>query len=232
MISAFKMVHRRGCYFSSRRFSSKDQKVTPAWFSDDPNKISDHISLAHLLWSQVIQKGEIAIDATAGNGFDALVLSKIVLSSNSGRLYCMDIQERAIKATEDKLIQAYDSTYVKERVQMMQSSHERFPVEIAANTVSGIVYNLGYLPGTHTDGSKRIMTTPFSTILSMKNALPLLRKGGILTATAYRGHKEGIEETEACFKFFSGLNQTDWRVYSHDPINSETGAVLFSIYKR
>ena len=198
--------------------------------------VEGHLPLAHTLWSQVIEKGGIVIDATCGRGNDSLALSHMVLSSElgheSGLLYCLDIQERAIKETHDRLISTYGDAYVGRRVKFVRGSHETFPEEIIPESVSAIVYNLGYLPGSHEDGTERLTTTAESTIKSFDNALPLLKLGGILTATAYRGHPHGIIETEECMKYFSKLEQTKWRVFCHSPINTLKGAIVFSICKR
>ena len=40
--------------------------------------ILGHLKLAHHLWDQLLQKGDWALDATCGNGHDALFLSERV----------------------------------------------------------------------------------------------------------------------------------------------------------
>lgn len=194
--------------------------------------VDGHLPLAQTLWSQVIKKGEIVIDATCGRGNDSLVLSRLALNDSAGFLYCVDVQERAIKETQDRLTEAYSSLYVSERVRFIHGSHERFPSTIAPESVSAVIYNLGYLPGSHEEGKMRLTTHTESTILSFTNALPLLKSGGILSATAYRGHTEGIIETKACENYFSSLDQTKWRVFSHSPLNTMKGAILFTVCRR
>jgi hypothetical protein len=187
--------------------------------------------LSHTLWSQVIRKGDLVIDATCGNGFDSVVLSNMTLSVDSGRLYCLDIQAQAIKQTKEKLIRSNTNESVLNRVKLIQCNHEKFPLEIGVQTVSAIVYNLGYLPGTSLDGSDRLTTTAECTIQSFRSALPLLRHGGILTAIAYRGHEGGAKETEECIQFFAALDKTIWRVHSHSALNSQMAPILFSVYR-
>lgn len=186
--------------------------------------------LSHKLWSQVIRKGDLVIDATCGNGFDSVVLSSMALSVDSGRLYCLDIQAQAIKQTKGRLIHNNIDEHILNRVKFVQCNHEKFPLEIGVQTVSAIVYNLGYLPG-YLDGSDRVTTTAASTIQSFRSALPLLRHGGLLTAIAYRGHEGGANETEECKKFFAALDKTIWRVYSHSALNSQMAPILFSVYR-
>lgn len=194
--------------------------------------VDGHIPLSHTLWTQTIRKGDVVIDATCGKGLDSLVLSKLALSRDSGLLYCIDIQERAIKDTRDRLCNEYGEDFLRDRMKFIQSDHAVFPSEIESGSVSAIVYNLGYLPGTHKDGTDRIITRTESTMKSFDAALCLLKLGGVLSVTAYRGQASGPSETEACIAFFSGLGQTNWRVFSHSPINTQKGAILFTACRR
>lgn len=52
---------------------------------------------AHLLWAQVVRPGDFVVDATSGNGGDALWLARAV--GPSGRLLAIDIQVRPLTAT-------------------------------------------------------------------------------------------------------------------------------------
>ena len=57
------------------------------------------LTFAHEEWKKHLKPGDRAIDATCGNGHDALVLSKLNLS----HLYVFDIQEQAVQATKNRL---------------------------------------------------------------------------------------------------------------------------------
>src|SRR5690348_2163625 len=57
------------------------------------------VDLAHSFWKQLIQPGDIAIDATAGNGYDSLFLTTLPLSE----LHVFDVQKEAIEATKKRL---------------------------------------------------------------------------------------------------------------------------------
>jgi hypothetical protein len=91
---------------------------------------------------------------------------------------------------------------------------------------------LGYLPGTHLDGEDRVVTKIDSTSNSLHSSLHLLRKGGVLSVTAYRGHPSGLEETKLCQEFFASLEPKRWRVFAHTPINTPNAPILFTAYKR
>lgn len=134
-----------------------------------------HTKLSKLLWQQVLKPGDIAIDATCGNGNDALCIAEILgLGSTSdagiiadwlssmddsftmhvhgdmvgGSLHCLDIQQDAIDNTRRRF--ASESSYsplLDRQIHFHCQSHVAFPEELQPGTVSLIVYNLGYLPG-------------------------------------------------------------------------------------
>lgn len=204
-------------------------------FSDEvPKKraIDCHTTLSHTLWSQVIKGGDIVIDATCGNGYDSLALGNLALTNESGILYCLDIQSKAIDVTKEKLMVAHSSSFQAGRIKIFQCSHVDFPAEILPGSVSAVVYNLGFLPGTHEDGPNRITTTVDNTMKSIENSLPLLKIGGMLSIMLYRGHPEGLVEANACLEFCKYLKTSTWRVCSHEPINSAKSPVLVTIARR
>ncbi len=59
---------------------------------------------AHSLIKQKLHSGDIAIDATVGNGYDTLFLAKQV--GTTGKVYGFDIQQAALDATRSRLQQA------------------------------------------------------------------------------------------------------------------------------
>ena len=77
----------------------------------------------------------------------------------------------------------------------------------------------------------RVVSNAASTVRSLRAALPLVRIGGLITIVAYRGHQGGEEETNAITELVTDLPIAQWRVFSHVPLNTTTGPVLFSIYR-
>jgi len=59
------------------------------------------IPYAHELLQEIVQDGDITIDATCGNGHDTLLLSQLV--GNNGTVHSFDIQEQAINNTSNLL---------------------------------------------------------------------------------------------------------------------------------
>ena len=47
----------------------------------------------HSLLRQVVRAGDTVIDATCGNGYDSLLLAKLALHQDKGKLICYDIQQ-------------------------------------------------------------------------------------------------------------------------------------------
>ena len=148
------------------------------------------IKIAHTLWESHLKslKKDLfcLVDATCGNGHDALFLSAF-----TGRLYCIDIQEKAIENTK-KILKDKGVSY-------HQTSHEdlcfiKEPIDL-------IVYNLGYLPGS----DKKIITTEESTILSLQSAIKKLSPKGMISIMIYTGHEGGKKEKDCIIKFLKTL---------------------------
>lgn len=154
---------------------------------------------AHELIAAVLQPGETAIDATAGNGHDTFFLCQTV--GPAGHVFAFDIQQQALDQTSDLLAQAgfsncdlvcHDHSQLAEIIPM--SLHQR---------IGAIMFNLGYLPG----GDHSIITQQDSTLTAVKAASKLLRPGGILTIMTYPGHPGGAAETTAVSEWINGLEE-------------------------
>ena len=158
-------------------------------------KRNQHLSLAHALWRAHLSKNDLAIDATAGNGHDSLVLADL-----GATLYVIDIQEKALRATREKLTAHPNVTYFLQ-------SHATFPPVPQAPTL--IIYNLGYLPG----GDKSLTTITSSTLQSIEAATHLLAPLGLITIMCYSGHPEGEKEEQALLPFCASLK--GWEVTHH-----------------
>lgn len=183
---------------------------------------SSHLDLAHKYWSELLKQGSVVIDATSGNGHDALFLGKLTLSEEAGSLYCIDLQDKAIENTR-KLLQDNLSEKVFERVIFIQRSHETLP-EVSCDL---IVYNLGYLPG----GDKGITTCCESTIASIQSALRLLKRGGALSITCYPGHLEGKRELDLIIEYIKTLPPAEYLVCYHFFQNRNAAPSLVMIFK-
>ena len=153
-----------------------------------------HIHLTHTLWKDHLHPGDTAIDATCGNGHDALAIAELISGSPKGELHCIDLQISALENTSERLKE--HNLLVNSH--MHHQSHETLP-NCEPNL---IVYNLGYLPGS----DKKVKTGASSTISSVKLAIDKLKPGGLITITCYPGHLEGEEEEKALLAHLKGAN--------------------------
>lgn len=186
-----------------------------------------HIDLAHDLWKSILQPGDIAIDATCGNGNDTLVLSKVCLQNNTGKIYAIDIQDSAINKAQ-LLLQEHLSNEQMRNIHFIKKSHAEFPKDILEKTVRAIVYNLGYLPG----GNKTFTTQCETTLQSIHAALPLLKEGGIISITCYPGHPEGKKEENVLLNFLKVLKPNDWSSTHFQWVNRNNSPSLILIQYR
>jgi SAM-dependent methyltransferase len=185
-----------------------------------------HIHTAHALWKSAVEQGDMVIDATCGNGHDTLRLAQLVLTTHSGKVVALDIQEEAIKNTK-KILEENLGKEIQRRIELHQRSHIEFPETVEKQTVKLIVYNLGYLPG----GDKQVTTRVESTLKSLQNALNLLAPQGLITVTCYPGHPEGKREENAVLSWAAGLEAQKWRIVHQQWLNRLHSPSLLLLYK-
>lgn len=169
------------------------------------------VDYSHWILEKYLQKKDIVVDATVGNGNDTLFLAKLV--GKSGKVYGFDIQKKAIENTEKKLVE----NDMLSRVDLIQNGHENIKDYIENNKISVILFNLGYLPGS----DKKIITKPKTTIAAIKNGLDLLINGGIIVLVIYPGHKGGKKEKEKILEYTSDLNRKKFNVLHYYYINQQ-----------
>jgi len=181
------------------------------------------VNAAHNLIRDTLHPGDIAVDATVGNGHDTLFLVEQV--SPSGRVFGFDIQQTAIDSTKEK----FQQTHSPECLTLIHASHADMSDKIPAHyhgNIKAIMFNLGYLPG----GDKSIITRIDSTITALHNASQLLSSKGIITVMAYPGHPGGDLETEQVKNWCEQLDDNQFKIsiiYSSE--NKESAPRLFVI---
>lgn len=167
----------------------------------------------HLLRSHVAP-GDVAVDATAGNGHDTLLLAQ--LTTPGGLVFACDVQPAALASTRRLL----DNAGIPAgSVRLIESGHQHLATILPPEhhgRMSAVVFNLGYLPG----GDHALTTTAATTIPAMQQALELLRPGGLVVAVLYTGHPGGAEEAEAVRSFAAALPLTQWTVSEHRTLNT------------
>lgn len=182
------------------------------------------LHFSHDRLKMAIVEGDTVIDATVGNGNDTILLATLV--GRIGRVYGFDIQEQALKKTEQKLL----LTGLLEQTTLIQDGHENIEKYVPEEKkISAAVFNLGYLPS----GDKSIITKPDTTILAIEKCLNRLRKSGLLSIMVYYGHEGGIEEKNEVKSYVESLSQNDYHVLEYKFINQKNNPpYLYLIEKR
>ena len=148
-----------------------------------------------------VQRGDVVIDATAGNGNDTEFLCSLV--GSEGKVYAFDIQQQAIDHTRERISHAgYKADVILDGHQNM----ERYVTDV--DKVSCVVFNFGYLPG----GDHNMATKANTSIDAMEAALRLLKKGGLMHLCIYSGGDSGFEEKDAILAWLKNLNPKKYLV--------------------
>ncbi len=173
-------------------------------------KLERVIQYAQTLLKMSITEGDIAVDATAGNGHDTLFLANLV--GDEGYVYAFDVQKEAVDATLHRLL----DNALEHRAIVLKDGHENV-AKYVTKPVAGAIFNLGYLPGSKHD----VVTKPNTTIQAIESLLKLLKVGGIIVLVVYHGHEGGKEERDAIIHFVSELPQKYVHVLRYEFINQK-----------
>jgi hypothetical protein len=162
------------------------------------------LTAAAAAWIEVaLFDGALAIDATVGNGYDALFLAHRV--GSTGKVLGFDVQKAALAGAREvlKFVGSMD------RVALIHDSHSRVADYLPAGaTIAGAMFNLGYLPR----GNRKIITQPDTTVMALGSVLEHLAEGGRVTLLVYRGHEGGIAEYKEVRRFLEELPGEEWIV--------------------
>lgn len=168
---------------------------------------------AQLLMADRLKPGTRVLDATAGNGHDTLFLARLV--GPEGHVYAMDVQEAAVEETRRRLREA---GVPEAGFTVLHAGHERMDELLPAEAhggLAGIMFNLGYLPGS----DKTVITLTATTVRAVEAALRMLAPGGLLTVAIYPGHEGGAEEQRVLAEKFSALPPREYEVQQLRPVN-------------
>jgi 16S rRNA C1402 N4-methylase RsmH len=172
------------------------------------------LDFAHVLARRALDPGDVAIDATVGNGHDTVVLAEAV--GDSGRVFGFDVQGEAIEQTRARLA---DEEALAE-MELLQVGHEdlhRHLPDALHGRVGAVMFNLGYLPGS----SSSLTTAPETTIPALDAAVEVLRPGGVVTVVLYTGHEGGEKEAAAVDEWAAELPQTQFQALSYQFVNQQ-----------
>ena len=162
------------------------------------NKITE---VNKIFLDKIVQKGDVVVDATMGNGYDTIYLGNLV--GENGKVYAFDVQEEAIKSTKKKV----ERDNMTDRVELILDGHQNLD-KYVKEEVSCVVFNLGYLPR----AKHVVITKPDTTLEAIKKSLKLLKPNGIISIAAYIGHEGGLEEKNYICEYLNNLNQNEFNV--------------------
>ncbi len=197
---------------------------------------------AHELLARHV-RGSLAIDATAGNGYDTLFLAKLV--GPSGTVWAFDIQAQALLKTASRLeeqqitvqlrLQRAGSTQIDDlscRVIAIEANHAEMGHHLppdARGCVSAIMFNLGYLPG----ADKACITAATSTLVALDVSLEYLAPEGVLSVVVYPGHPGGRDEAEAVRRWFARRTHDDsMTLLTDDSVPTHEGPQLLALRRK
>lgn len=170
--------------------------------------LKNSLGQSHDIIKKVVAEGDIVIDATAGNGHDTVMLASLV--GEKGKVYAFDIQEVAIRNTENRL----KEKGLSDRVVLINDGHQNMD-KYVKDKVKAVMFNLGYLPG----GDHRIGTKGETTAEAVTKAMELLEVNGIISIVIYYGGDSGFEEKEYLDEFIKGIDSKRFTVMKTEFVN-------------
>lgn len=191
------------------------------------------LDMAHSLLAQVIEPGDVVVDATMGNGYDTLFLADL-----AAEVFAFDVQEAALLATEKRVLAAGKSVtkilteaenlltqsnqgltesekmLTDLSVKLILSGHENV-AKFVQKPIKAAIFNLGYLP----KADKNVITKGETTLAALTALTEKLVIGGRIAIMIYYGHEGGESEKNAVLSWVSALAQKQWNVFSFAALN-------------
>lgn len=192
------------------------------------------VQWGHDLLAEVVSSGDVAIDLTAGNGHDTLMLYQLV--GETGQVVALDIQLPALLATQERLAAAGAEVRLHldcnqtiapaAGIDLLQKTHAEL-ADVVTGRAMGIIANLGFLPG----GTPDVITQPESTLKALEQSCYLLAVGGRLAIVVYPGHPGGVEEGATVDAFMSSLDSQLFQVVLLRVSNRPQSPFLYVVEK-
>ncbi len=179
----------------------------------------------HELLKPYIEPGDLAIDATLGNGNDALFLYQAV--GEEGVVIGLDILSEALVSSTKLFKDRYDLCRINHRVDslgdenknihLLEYSHDKLKELMLPRRPKVIFFNLGYFPDTSKALSGENINDKGATVTevtleALKQSSEVIDKGGVLSIVTYPGHGEGKREHEAVVLWLQSLAPKDFEV--------------------
>ncbi|MBC8127622.1 MAG: class I SAM-dependent methyltransferase [Gloeobacteraceae cyanobacterium ES-bin-144] len=159
-------------------------------------------NLAQMIIKERIHHGDVVIDATAGNGHDTVFLAECV--GAGGRVLAFDVQAQAILSARQRA----EAAGLAAVIDFHQINHARLAEYADQESVSAVMFNLGYLPGE----DHELTTAMVDTLTALNAAASVLKPGGVISVICYPGHQAGEAEALAVKNWMTHLSAEGWRV--------------------
>lgn len=173
------------------------------------------VHLAQDWMRRFVKEGDLCIDATAGRGNDTAFLCELV--GNQGKVIAFDIQEEAVASTKALLAEkGYEA-------EVHLASHTEMDRYASPESVAGIMFNFGYLPG----GDHQICTHKEGSIQAIESGLKLLKHKGVMALCIYHGGDTGFEEKDAIMAYLKTINSKKYTVIVSDFYNRPNCPPIF-----
>ena len=173
-----------------------------------PRVLKNAVMMSHDMLKEVVEEGDVVLDATCGKGYDTVFLSKLV--GDRGKVYSFDIQEIAVDIAKKNVA---DSVCC-DNIEFIIDGHENMDAYVD-DAPRAVIFNLGYLP----TGDHSIATRGDTTVVAVEKALKLVCKNGIVIVVVYSGGDTGFGEKNLVLEFASKLNSREYSVMKVDFIN-------------
>jgi 16S rRNA C1402 N4-methylase RsmH len=193
------------------------------------------VGRGHELLAEKIRKGQLTVDLTAGNGYDTLMMYRLV--GFTGQVVAFDIQPQALQSTRQRLLDQGAVVRLRNAdqaplellpgVDLVEAGHETLK-EFLPAAPQGIIANLGYLPG----GDQQLVTRPESTLQALQQSCEWLAPEGRLAVVVYPGHPGGAEEGELVDNFFTNLCEVNFQVIQLKVVSRPQSPFLYVAEKR
>ena len=169
------------------------------------------VTYVHNVLASALNDGDVAVDATMGNGWDTAFMADLV--GESGTVYGFDIQDVAIEVTKSR------TAGCTATIRLHQQGHETMSAAVDGphqGHVNAVTFNLGYLPG----GDKGITTHGETTLKGLAEARSVLAPDGVISVVCYR-HAEGERELDLVRDELSSWPQEKFTVVEVEFINQK-----------
>ena len=173
------------------------------------------VHLAQEWMKRWVKEGDFCIDATAGRGNDTAFLCELV--GQVGQVIAFDIQNDAVISTKHLLQEkGYEAEVYLE-------SHTNMNKYAKAESVAGIMFNFGYLPG----GDHQICTHKEESIKAIEMGLNLLKLQGAMALCIYHGGDTGFEEKDAIMAYLKTIDAKKYTVIVNEFYNRPNCPPIF-----